>query len=279
MSASSSHKRPKTRATANTDDGPLLTVNAKRAHYHSLFRQRSRGMFLPDTAFYNKLHTDSGLRACAHELFRWIGAKPRKLRIAYGQQTADGAQSNDSIILPEQLRSHPFQAGAALAVAVLQNAIAARAQGAIEDDFVEFASVESGLGVLVINGLYAPYPGWQQVVHNVFKDWEPPMPHTLAHYQPTHYCEEVVHFAEANHVSTRRWTHYVHTPALRHLPIDSLPPRHSQPLPKAEALRRSITLRHIAAIVLIALAAAGIVIIGLYVYGQRPRSVTDPKAL
>lgn len=248
---------------------PLLTKAAKLDVFTTLFGGKLSHpgtLFLPKRSFYDKLATDAGLVAAARELYRWLGVKPRRLAMAYGDGHKDG------LSLAEHYRELPYQVGALLALHVVRD-VADHLGYPADDDFIEFASLESGLGVLVINGLYQPHSVWEGLVHAMHGHWYANETVITHAYHPNNYANELLTYADAQQLSRRLWAGYLHAEAQRKLGV-ILQPAHRELPPTHELLRRSHARTAIVRLLLLAVFGGLLAITATYVTAQRPRQIS-----
>lgn len=248
----------------------LLTAEAKQAAFVQILGGRLANpdtLFLPGVAFYDKLATDSGLSSAARDLFRWLGVKPQHATVRYGNTAAKAA-----ICIPDTYRQSPYQAGAVLALAAIRTIAAQQADqepAAIDQSFVEFASIEAGLGILVLNGIYPPHSAWETMMHGLHGHWHSNDTVLTHAYHPATYADAVLDYAANRQLSQRHWAGYLHLQARSRI-IPTATPARLQPHPfvvQAHTLRAKSTIARMA----LAGAAAGLAVTtGLFIVAQRP---------
>lgn len=147
-----------------------LTVDDQRqAVRHALGRyfDQQNSLYLPTTDTYNSLHTDEGVLELGNALYRWLGVKPRNLRIHFSDQPSSlfPAKSKGVIEVPVEFRNFPYLTAAAVTFGTLRHFLCDRHRLAYSDQLLEIASIETGFGVLVLNALVAPHSKHQQMHH------------------------------------------------------------------------------------------------------------------
>lgn len=255
-----------TTSDAAESQAPPLTKEAKLATFERLFGGRllHRGsLFLPDSSFYNKLATNTGLTAAARELYKWLGVKPRHISVTYRDKP-----KHDGLAIPEHFAEHPYQAGAILALYVVRDTTNILGYKA-DEAFVEFASLEAGLGILVMNGLYPPHDAWEGLLQNLHGHWHANET-VIAHaYHPNNYASELMAYAESQQLSQRLWAGYLHTEAQRRMGV-LVTPAHRDLLPVRELARRNHARTALLRLVLLAVLGGIVAMTGTYVATQRP---------
>lgn len=126
-------------------------------------------LFYPDEDFFN-MSNDSELQQSAKRLFLWLGVKPGHLEVKFASLPQPGIYTEDPgmkrLIIHEGLSKHPYQCAAVLTHMVMHVLIAGRRRFVIEDPleneiFTNEAIIQSGLGLVVVNGLASVHP-WQR---------------------------------------------------------------------------------------------------------------------
>ena len=194
----------------------LLTDGDRRAHLHDLLGHRmiaTQRLLLPTLAQYNNLGSNSGLRTAAYDMCRQIGFKPGGLTIKYAGKTLVTGYQVDSnaktILIDPQLATHPYSCGAIIALAVVAYAIEHFGHEVPTRSFTEFATVETGLGLWIVNALRPRLSLRQKLYHNIDTSWFHKDGIQLESYSNRQYVERVISFAHENHVAADTYLPYV----------------------------------------------------------------------
>lgn len=154
----------------------LLVTDAERTtKLHELLGSRFSNhgqLFLPTFPVYESLNTDEGLQQLAKDFCRWLGYKPSQLTVAYRPVTngRNAVVDAASIIVNSEFRDHPLVTAGILSLAVLQFVI--EHHHYIPDDrFIEVASIESGLGLWVINAFQPKRTKREKLYHMLDGNW------------------------------------------------------------------------------------------------------------
>ncbi len=179
---------------------PLLTDDELRAHLSATLKSgfvEHGNMFLPTTAQYNELHTNYGLHAVFIDMCRWLGLKPTQITVAFsGPKHPIGDLYKDGIVtIDAQCRDYPYATGAFLAFAVLMYYHDHYTGQVPSMDFVEFASIETGLGLWVINGLRPKAKHHRTVYHTIKGLWLHADGLGLERYSSELYAHNVAQYA------------------------------------------------------------------------------------
>ena len=258
------------------DPTSLLTVQAKHAAYVSLFGGKHAHpdeLFLPTREFYDQLRTESGLAAAAKQLYQWVGIKPRHLHATYSADTGTYHTQDGHLQIAAHYQSLPYQTGALLALAVLTDVVGDHMHYGADRAFLEYLTIETGLGLLLANGLCPPHAKWESILHKIHGEWHSNLTIDLQTYRTINYVDELKHYASARHLSTRRWSSYLQPNARRQF---GLGPHSSiaQPLAMIERARQRKVYTNALSIVLIAFCGGAAATIGAYVWSQRPEHVS-----
>lgn len=184
---------------------PLLTEDELRAKLNSMlasgFTERGN-MFLPTTALYNKLHSNLGLHEVFIAMCRWLGVKPRQVTVVFSQagKRLPPLYADGSITIDHRCKDHPYMVGALLAIAAIMYYADHYSHDTPDIEFTEFATIETGLGLWVVNGL-RPKNKHSHAVYQVVKGlWLHKGGLALSRYSPELYAHSVAQFAHANHI-------------------------------------------------------------------------------
>lgn len=131
------------------------------------FTNRGR-IFGPTPEYYDCFDSVQGLRKATLELFQWLGYKPASLQVGYaGEHASAGSSAVYNFLVPSVYRHQAYQAAAWLALEVLTQVIARNTGRTPDGTTVELASIETGLGLLVLNGITAKPPLAHRLYHLV----------------------------------------------------------------------------------------------------------------
>lgn len=262
---------------------PLLTDDELRAKLNSLlasgFTERGNIM-LPNTALYNKLHANLGLHEVFMQMCRWLGVKPRQVTVVFSQPNKPQPLfANNSITIDYRCKDHPYVAGGLLAIAAIMYYCDHFSNEVPDMEFVEFATIETGLGLWVVNGL-RPKSKRSHALYQVVKGlWLHKEGLALARYTPELYAHTVAQFAHTNHIPPE--TYLPSISAQNRYLLPNIATAHSpRSLPEPQALvahrhaARQLWLKYI----LVSAVLASIVCFGLY-FWQSNRPVKSAAEL
>lgn len=128
-------------------------------------------LFTPSQSFYEQLTTSDGIRNAARELYRWLGVKPYRLRAVIAQ-TDDITYLSGTLTVPTALVRAPYLLAACLAMRIVRQVLCDRLETSPDTSVVERASVEAGLGIIVLNGI-AQQTQHHSVLHAAFSTHHP----------------------------------------------------------------------------------------------------------
>lgn len=158
-------------------------------------------LFRPTVEFYNSLHTDTGLQAAYRSLYAWLGTKPRQLRIAFATIEETYIVHKDGhLTLSAKFQTHPYQAGALLALAVMEQLLTTRHHYKIDSNSILSASIWAGLGALVMNGFVAPGNKLVKLHHNLDGDWHISDGLMLSAKTKTTYTQQLISYIHSYHI-------------------------------------------------------------------------------
>lgn len=258
----------------------LLTEDERQAKLDALFGHRftERGKLqLPTTKQYNALHTDQGLQDLTIELCRWLGLKPNGLTAQYSKGKLPEEFQNDitgkTITINRLYRTHPYTTAALLAQAVTAYSIERYDHHQPDMAFVEFATVELGLGIWIVNALKPKIGLSQRLYHLIDSSWFHAEGIQLTQYQPRQYTERVVNYAHENRIAPETYVPHI-AKRCRHLLPTFISDKVPQYLPETGAsLRHKKSARILwLKVVLIALIIANGTIVGLYALASSPNT-------
>ncbi len=224
--------------SAATDGQAILTDGELRDQLTAMLRSgftQHGNLFVPTTPLYNLLATEQGLQSVFHDICRWLGVKPSGLQVAYTSDQTAPLYEQKSILVPAHYRSQPYATGALLAFAALRYYCERYTQSVPDQEFIEFASIETGLGLWVLNGL----PPKARLYHALFHLTPTHHAHssgvTLLRYTPRLYGHQVAAYAHNNHVLPEQYLGGV-SPTHRYLLPEIATHASTQTLPRPKAI-------------------------------------------
>lgn len=254
-----------------TVHGELLSRDDERAAISEVLIDRlphkGKLIELPNS-FYDQLTTDDGIKSAVRELYRWLGSKPSGLRVEFTED-ATISQKDHALFIPKTLLQTPYQLASNLTLFVVSNVLEARFKDSVQPSLAETASIESGLGAIILNGTASeirPIQHWYDGIIGRSTN-----PHVLESYSPRGYAE-----AHAAHCHILKLQAQTITTQLSEQAVKLLPPyyrnqssRHrSDPVVtldhKQKARHGAYKLAAISGIIGVLCA------LGLFVYSQRP---------
>lgn len=154
----------------------LVTSDERTAKLYDLLGSRFTNhgqLLIPTYSQYESLSNTDGLLAVAKEFCRWLGYKPRSLDVQYGVLPKNAYyQINASTISINRVYAgHPYVVGGILACAVL-GFILEHHDYAADDLLIETSTIETGLGLWVINALQPKLKHLEKIYHIIDGNWE-----------------------------------------------------------------------------------------------------------
>lgn len=262
----------------------LLTDDDRRAHLHKLLGHRLKAagkLQLPTLAHYQHMGTDDGLRTAGYDMCRQIGFKPNGLKIKYGTVAlVDGYaidRQNKTVVIDPQLALHPYHAGATLAMGTLAYVVGHVGDGAPSKSFVEFATIEAGLGLWLVNALKPRVSIRQKLYHLIDSSWFHSEGIQLVSYSQRQYVERVASFAHENRIAADTYLPHV-LRRVRYLFPAFILAQSQRHLPEAPAtlIHRKSANQLWLKVLLVALILTSGVIFGTYIIATRP-APTNPE--
>jgi hypothetical protein len=197
----------------------LLTNDERRAHIQDVFGHRllKAGKFLlPTTLSYNSLVTDSGLQDVLIQICRWLGVKPNGLTAIYSDTTPENDVDHMIIHIATSTRNNPFLVGSDLCMAVLSHAMSRHSSDTVDKDILELATIETGLGLWIVNGLAPKQSHFQNVYHVLSGDWQYSQGISLTTFQNAQYAHAVAEWAHINRIAPEEYLPHIRS-SNRHL--------------------------------------------------------------
>lgn len=194
----------------------LLTDDERRAKLDTLLAHRftERGQLqLPNTQNYNSLSTDKGLQAVGVEMCRWLGLKPNGLKIQFTNDRAAPSYTynvkDKTISIRNQYVHHPYTVGGLLALATISYFIERYDHQTPDRPLIEFATIETGLSLWILNALRPKLNFRQKMYHLLDSAWFHADGLQLSHYSPSQYAERTALYARDNRISEETYIPHV----------------------------------------------------------------------
>lgn len=237
-------------------------LGSRFTHRGSLFR--------PDVHFYDQLTTDEGLQIAHKQLYGWLGIKPRQSHVSFAniQQPYIIAKSG-AITISAEFQPHPYQAGALLALATMTHILTKHYEYSSDDQTIVLATIWSGLGLIVINGLVAATKTHVALHHALSGNWHASTGITLPTQTPAAYGAQLATYIHEYSIDPSE-AFATLTPQARKL-IDLgyyIPPSAHPPLPKQIHAHHKAARVRWASLGLHAATAATLCILILYVLAK-----------
>jgi hypothetical protein len=259
----------------------LLTDDDRRAYLHELLGHRLKSterLQLPTLESYNFISTDSGLKTVAYEMCRQIGFKPGGLKVQYASKPLLAGyvvdQDTKTILIDPQLSRHVYSCGAVLAMAVVTYAVEHFSHQKADRPFIEFVTIETGLGLWIINALRPRISLRQKLYHIIDTSWFHKEGILMEAYSQRQYVERVVSFAHENHIDVDSYLPHVLERVRYLFPSFTLNQSHRY-LPEAPSAlvhKKAANQLWVKVILIVLIAASGIVF-GVYALVSRQAPV------
>lgn len=263
----------------------LLTDDDRQAYLRRLLGHRFKAheqILLPTLDQYNSLVTNDGLQVVGYEMCRQLGFKPNGLKIRYSDTSLRTGSlidhSSKTILINPQFKQHPYSSGAELALAVTAYAAEHLSHETPDRSFLEFATVETGLGLWIINALRPRMSLRQAIYHMIDSSWFHSDGIQLETYNPRQYVERFVSFTHEHRIASDTYLPHV-LGRVRYLLPTFVQQQSSLHLPEA-----SVTLAHQksanllwAKVLMIALIITSGVVFGIYALSNRPAPVNPEQ--
>ena len=254
----------------------LLTDEERKAKLDGLLGHRftERGKLqLPATHVYNELEADSGVQDFAIEICRWLGFKPNGLSVSYGITEGHHDYRVDTtlkkITIHARYKHHPYTVAGLIVFAIL--AYITTHHDHVEPDtaFIEYASIETGLGLWIMNALQPRLHTYEKIYHFLDSAWFYNEGFRLVNYQPEQYASRVIAYAREHRIADDAYVRHI-LPRCRHLLPKTLTIQHPHYLPESNASiqgRKSARKLWIKLSLIASIIAVGIGL-GIWVFGQ-----------
>lgn len=240
----------------------LLAIEEHVLHhmpkYGSLYDLSSRD--------YDLLSTESGVKKLIGDTYRWLGSKPPKLHVS----TSPVATKNKyTFVISKYDHDHPYVLAAHAVLFALRNTLEKRTGAAVSDDMVELASIQTGLGLIIMNALVSP-----DTALHLWHHGKASGSHQTYHLQTmttTVYAAELAAYGHAHTIRAQTLLAGLHKATHRYLP-DYYTHHQVAPLAAPNIVRSRQRMAHAALvkITLVSILIALISCIGIYLTSQRP---------
>ena len=262
---------------AETSGQLLLTDEEIRTYLRTILHRgftQYGNMSVPTTAQYNVLGTNEGLKEVFNDLCRWLGTKPSGVTVAYGDMTQP-LYRDHTITIPTSYASHPLAVGGLLAMATMTYYLERYGHTTPAQNVVEFATIETGLGLWVLNGLPLRAKHRHSIYHVLRGHDAHHIGVPLEHYTATLYGHNLAAYAHANHILAEQYlggtsaTHRYLLPA-----IVTTKSNRSLPLPQAVAIHHAAAKQLWVRSILLVSIVAAVITLGIVAYATSRPAVT-----
>lgn len=250
----------------------LLTDEDRRAHLHAIFGHRftmQNKLQLPTFSQYNHLSDNESLQSVSTEICRWIGLKPNGLNVSFDDVHTSAAFTTDqhakTIRISSAYRHHTYSTGALLVFAIIAYAVEKFDHLIPNTAFIEFASIELGLGLWIVNAL--PTKTQRRLYQAVDSAWQYHDVIRLSTYSPNQYAERIARYAHKNRIPpdvylphVRKRSQYLFSSFTTAQTVRFLPESHDT------LQRKRRTRRRLAKLILGASITAGAITLAIYIY-------------
>lgn len=237
------------------------------------FTERGR-QHMPTLNVYETLDTNEGLQALAKDFCRWLGIKPHHLKVQFSDESYQPApliHTEHVITIDRQFIGHPLTVGGFVALGIIQYFIRHHKDYQTGDDFIEFASVHTGLGSWVLNALRPKMSKRESIYHIIDGGWLQREGLQLSSYTPQEYARQYMRYVHAYAIHPADYLKGVSNRIRYLLPKDPTPAL-ADPTITRKHLHRANTMW--LRLSIWAVIPAVITVIALYVWSQRV--VTSP---
>lgn len=190
----------------------LLTDEERRAYIQKALGHRLQKpgqLFLPTAQLYDALITESGIHHLLIELCRWLGVKPGSIEVSFKEINGDFIVDGKMIYVAKQYQGHPFITGSVLSLTALAFALSRHGTNLPDRNLLELASIETGLGILIVNGLPPKLSFFQSTYHIIADDWQHREGFPLLAYQKSHYAHLLAEWAHTNRIPSEEYLPHV----------------------------------------------------------------------
>ncbi len=225
-------------------------------------------LFKPTASFYDQLVTPEGIRHAMQEIYRWLGVKPSKIHVELSD-VAILSQKDETTLIPQSLQAQPYQLASTLTLFVISQCLERRLKYPSPQSLTETASIESGLGAIILNGITEKPSvlGWWH--HGV--QGRHAYLQVLESYSATTYANRFAHFCQASNQDAKTVMAQLSRNAAELIPAyyrhQAKTYRKPPKIIRQSNIRAS---RTIAKLIAASALAALVCSLGLFIYSQRP---------
>jgi hypothetical protein len=260
----------------------LVTGDERTTKLHEILGSRFTNhgqLLLPTLAHYEALGSDEGLQSLTKDFCRWLGYKPGQIHVTYSANLGQAFSVQDNTILIDQhYNEHPLVVGGLLVWAVL-HFVSQRHYLVPDDQFIETASIETGLGLWVINAMRPKRTHRENLYHMLDGNWFQLEGIKLRAMSQSEYLRQFTLFTSTHHLFPEEYARGISKRSLHLLPTTPSPEK------LIPLLEPSATLKHIhnanllwIKIALISLIVSVIAVCGIFFWGQQtPQNIPDQK--
>lgn len=232
-------------------------------------------LLLPDEEFYPEKFDDKNLALASKKILMWLEQKPHDLNFIISDENFIGYRNNSdgqAITLSKKVSTSPFTGAAVIARACLEYFLAKK-NIPLDDELVELALIEFGLGVLTINSFDSDKSLASSINRLVPLSKKPRVnPNVLMYFSPLDFAKLFEKYINTNMLGYRSVVEHVLPWVTRFLNSRDA---HMKILRYAdysqEARKKLLTLRAKAA--LLAFTTLSVSIFGLFLWQQQPRQL------
>ncbi len=182
----------------------LVTDTERTTKLHELLGKRFTNhgqLLLPTFGQYEALTSDEGLLALTKDMCRWLGYKPRSLHVRFGVVTnsSHAHVEPDLITINQDFKNHPLVTGGILARAVIEF-VAGHHHFIADERFIEVNTIESGLGLWLINAFQPKASKREKLYHLLDSTWLQHEGLQLQTMSVAEYLRQFTIFTSVNHL-------------------------------------------------------------------------------
>lgn len=215
---------------------------------------------------YDALNSEHGVQALITKTYRWLGSKPTKVTVTKDQKSTP---SSHTFIINPYDQEQPYVLASHAVLFALKNTLIKRLGNPVSDDMLEIASIQTGLGLIVMNALVTP-----DTALHLWHHGKRSGSHHIYHLQTmtvSAYAEELATYAHTHTIRAQTLLAGLHKATHQHMPKYYT---HHQVAPLAAPNLVVHKQRHarfaLIRVSLLALLIALISCIGIYLNSQQP---------
>lgn len=174
-------------------------------------------LHLPTSRVYNQLTGDTGLQQLCKEYCRWLGIKHETITVSYGK-TLSYDVTDDAIKISDAYRAHPYGSAALLCLATLSYYLKKYTHETPTQAEIEFATIETGLGLWILNGLKPRLSKSQSLYHFIDTTLVHNEGITLSDYSPSYYANKIVEYAHEHRIPSEEYIGHINKKTQHLLP-------------------------------------------------------------